>query len=88
MGKILQTLNGKKLPIALAIFIITAATAYGQLKERVATNSEVIADLKDTPEQIARVEEQVNGVKESVDMINKRQMAMESNIIKILSAVK
>ena len=86
--RIFDALNGKKIPITLIIFIITAATAYGALKQKVATNSDVIADLKQTPEQIARVEVEVNGINHNLKLMREEQRILQQDIKAILSAVR
>jgi len=62
-------LNGKKTPIALVIFIITAAIGYGTLQADVKHNKVAVVSLKGEPIKIARLEQDMSSVIEDVSDI-------------------
>ena len=90
--QVFSALNGKKIPITLFVFILLTAVGYGEIKQKVATNSEILIELKETPIQMARVEEQVIAIDENVEKLEIRQEKrfdkLEAQLSKIYRAVR
>lgn len=86
-----QKINGKKryvaIPLVFLVTIIGASVKYGELRGQVETNSAEIEELDDMPEQMARVEERVNGTDKTIDKMYERQSIMENDIKEIYKAV-
>ena len=61
---IISKTNGKKTPVALLVFIITASIGYGGVKQTVADNTKNIDSLKPIPAQVAQIDQKTTDIKE------------------------
>ena len=86
--KVWDLLNGKKTPIALIILIVTGSVGYGELKNTVNNNCKELAVLKPAMEQVARIDERVEGIEEDVGEIKLEQRIIQSDIKEILREVR
>ncbi len=82
MGKFVEKLNGKKIPIAMTVTILTtiigAAVAYGELTGRVTNNVKEIDKLKPLIEQTAVIQANTKDLKE--DFLDFRQEQRKVNV--------
>ena len=69
MNKVLEKINGKKLPITMVLAI---GLSYGTLQAQVKSNADHIDDLKPNTEQIARIDERVQSMDKRVERLDGR----------------
>lgn len=87
MGKareVLTALNGKKLPISI---IIAGTIAVATLQAEVGNLKEDIVELSPVKEQVARIDERVEGLKDDIKDIKFEQREMRTDIKTILREV-
>ena len=95
MKKVLDSINGKKLPITAIIMVVGS---FFTLQAQVKTNVKNIDKLEDAPTKIAVVQEKVNNIERNIDdfkleqrAVNVEQQAVnirhEDKLDKILEAV-
>lgn len=87
--EVLSAINGKKLPISM---IIAGTIAVATLQAEVGNIKEDVIALEPVKEQVARIDERVEGLKEDFTDFRTEQRKvndrMEDNIGKILEAVR
>lgn len=99
MKKVFVALNGKKIPIALGIFIITTAIGYGELKTTVKSNANLIEEIKPEVQQVAVIQKDIENIKGHMkevkgdlkdfrEDVSREQRTIRDDIKEILKAVK
>ena len=91
-----EKINGKKrfIVVPLAGLLILGGTALkvgkavGEKSRQIETNTAEIVVLKETPAQIAVVEQKIEAVDAKVEIIRQQQMITQNDIKEILRAVR
>jgi len=84
MNKVLERLNGKKLPLSI---IIAGTVAVVTLQAQVKDNREEVDRLRPLPEQVAMIKADVNNIRRDIGKIEQSQHTTQQDIKLILREV-
>ena len=84
MNKVLEKLNGKKLPLSI---IIAGTIAVATLQAQVKDNREEVDRLRPIPEQVAMIKADVNNIRRDIGKIEQSQHTTQQDIKLILREV-